>query len=161
MFLLIFLVSSFMAFLAQKLIYTINTWFNFMVGSFFGQDHLINLFILGVYGKRWPKCARISIQKLMSPKIWSITFFLNLTVRGTFHRKDFKLKKKRNTGLISEKKRKHCMLNLTKERKQPPVVKAVLHGTICMIRIVWLLFDFSTIGLIWTCKLQNRNNFLH
>ena len=104
MFLLIFLVSSFMAFLAQKLIYTINTWFNFMVGSFFGQDHLINLFILGVYAKRWPKCARISIQKLMQPKIWSITFFLNLTVRGTFHRKDFKLKKKRNTGLISEKK---------------------------------------------------------
>ena len=152
-----------MAFLAQKLIYTINTWFNFMVGSFFGQDHLINLFILGVYAKRWPKCARISIQKLMQPKIWSITFFLTLTVRRTFHRKDFKLKKKINSEYRVNfwKKRKHCMLNLTKEWKQPPVVKPVLHGTICMIRIVWLLLDFSIIGLIWTCKLQNRNNFLH
>ena len=60
-----FFVSVFMAFLAQKLIYTINIWFNFVFGSFFEQDHLLNLFILGVYAKRWPKCARISIQKLM------------------------------------------------------------------------------------------------
>ena len=34
-----------MAFLAQKLIYTINLWFNFVFGSFFEQDHLLNLFI--------------------------------------------------------------------------------------------------------------------
>ena len=64
-FLFTFLVSFFMAFLAQKLVYTINIWFNFVFGSFFEQDHLLNLFILGVYAKRWPKCARISIQKLM------------------------------------------------------------------------------------------------
>ena len=38
--------------------------FNFVVGSFFEQDHLLNLFNLGVYAKRWPKCARISKQKL-------------------------------------------------------------------------------------------------
>ena len=38
---------------------------NFKFGWFFEQDHLLNLFILGVYAKRWPKCARISIQKLM------------------------------------------------------------------------------------------------
>ena len=87
-----FLVSFFMAFLAQKLIYTINIWFNFVFGSFFEQDHLLNLFISGVYAKRWPKCARISIQKLLYPKIWSMIFFLTLTVRGPFHRKDFKLK---------------------------------------------------------------------
>ena len=55
----------FMAFLAQKLIFTINIWFNFVVGSFFEQDHLLNLFILGVSAKRWPKYARISIQKLI------------------------------------------------------------------------------------------------
>ena len=35
-----------------------------MLGSFFEQDHLLNLFILRVYAKRWPKCARISKQKL-------------------------------------------------------------------------------------------------
>ena len=64
LFLFTFLVSFFMAFLAQKLIYTINIWFNFVFGSFFQQDHLLNLFISGVYAKRWPKCARISIQKL-------------------------------------------------------------------------------------------------
>ena len=39
--------------------------FNFVLGSFFEQDHLLNLIILGVYAKSWPKCARISIQKLM------------------------------------------------------------------------------------------------
>ena len=38
--------------------------FNFVFGWFFEQDHLLNLFILGVYVKRWPKCARISKQKL-------------------------------------------------------------------------------------------------
>ena len=64
LFLFTFLVSFFMAFLAQKLIYTTNIWFNFVCGSFFQQDHLLNLFISGVYAKRWPKCARISIQKL-------------------------------------------------------------------------------------------------
>ena len=93
LFLFTFLVSYFTAFLVQKLIYTINIWFNFVFGSFFEQDHLLNLFISGVYAKRWPKCARISIQKLMQPKIWSMIFFLTLTVRGPFHRKDFKWKK--------------------------------------------------------------------
>ena len=38
--------------------------FNFVFGSFFEEDHLLNLFNLGVYGKRWPKYARISKQKL-------------------------------------------------------------------------------------------------
>ena len=65
LFLFTFLVSFFMAFLAQKLIYTINIWFNFVFGSFFEQDHLLNLFISGVYAKRWPNCTRISIQKLI------------------------------------------------------------------------------------------------
>ena len=67
---------SFLAFLAQKLIYTINIWFNFAFGSFFEQNHLLNLFILRVYAKRWSKCARISLQKLMWPKIRSINLFL-------------------------------------------------------------------------------------
>ena len=59
----------------------------------FGQDHLLNLIILGVYTKRWPKCARISRQKLMQHKIWSIMFFLTLAARRPFHRKYFKFKK--------------------------------------------------------------------
>ena len=72
-----------------------------MFGLFFEQDHLLNVIILGVYAKRWPKCARISRQKLMQPKIWSI--FLTLNVRGPFHRKDFKQKNNGGTGLVSEK----------------------------------------------------------
>ena len=80
------LVSFFMAFLAQKLIYTINIWFNFVFGWFSEQDHLYNLFIS-------PKCARISIQRLMQPKIWSMMFFLTLTFRGPSHRKDCNWKK--------------------------------------------------------------------
>ena len=39
--------------------------------------------------------------------------------------------------------------------------QVVLHGTICMIRFVWLLFGFSMIRLIWTCRFENRNNFLY
>ena len=38
------------------------------LAHFFEQDHLlnlINLIILGVYVKRWPKCACISKKKLM------------------------------------------------------------------------------------------------
>ena len=82
--LFIFLVSFLMPFLMQKLIYTINIWFNFVLAHFFEQDHLLNLFILGVYAKKWPKCARISIQKLMQPKIWSIIFFSNFDCQRTF-----------------------------------------------------------------------------
>ena len=89
----------FLAFLAQKLIYTINIWFNVVFGSFLEQDRLLSLFISGVYAKKWPKCARISIQKLMQPKIWSMIFFLTLTVRGPFHRKDFKWKKNWGYGV--------------------------------------------------------------
>ena len=51
---------SFMPFLKQSLIYARNTWFKFVFGSFFEQNHLLNLIILGVYEKRWPKWARIS-----------------------------------------------------------------------------------------------------
>ena len=54
-----------MVFLMQKLIYLISIWFNFVFGSFFEQDHLLNLIILGVYVKIWPTCARILKQKLM------------------------------------------------------------------------------------------------
>ena len=69
-----FLFSFFMAFLVQKLIYTINIRFDFVFSWFFEQDHLLNLIALGVYVKRWPKCAPISKQKLIQPKIWSIIF---------------------------------------------------------------------------------------
>ena len=48
LFLFTFLVSFFVAFLAQKLIYI---WFNVEFSSFFEQDRLVNLIILGIYGK--------------------------------------------------------------------------------------------------------------
>ena len=65
LFLFTLLISFFMSFLVQKLIYKINILFNFVFGSFFEQDHLWNWIILGVYAKRWPKWARISLQKMM------------------------------------------------------------------------------------------------
>ena len=91
------------------------------LAHFFGQDYLLNLIILGVYAKRWPKCARISRQKLMQHKIWSIMIFLILAVRRLFHRKDFK-RKKMGVRRYFLKKRKLYMQNLTKERKQPQVL---------------------------------------
>ena len=47
-----FLISFFMAFLAQKLTYTINPYLTLCFGSFLEQDYVLNLFNLGVYGKR-------------------------------------------------------------------------------------------------------------
>ena len=103
LFLLTFFVSFFMAFLEQKLIYAINIGFNFVPGSFFEQDHLLDLIILIVSRKEWPKCARISGQRPMQPKIWMMIFFLALTVGRQFHRKDFRWKKYGGTRLLSEK----------------------------------------------------------
>ena len=65
LFLFTALVSFLIAFLEQKLIYTINIWLNFVFGSFVEQDHLLNLIIWGTYDKTQPKCARISKQKPM------------------------------------------------------------------------------------------------
>ena len=50
---------------SRKNWFTQQIFSSFKFGWFFEQDHLLNLFILGVYAKRWPKCARISKQKLM------------------------------------------------------------------------------------------------
>ena len=119
LFLFTFLVSLLWRFLRK---YKINVWFNFVPDSFFEQGYLLNLIILGVHAKRWPKCARISKQKLMWPKIWSMIFFLTLTVRGPFHwREDFKWKKYGITGLISEKTEALHAVH-TKERKQSPIL---------------------------------------
>ena len=52
LFLFTFLISFFMAFLTQKLTCTVKYIFNFVLGSFFEQDNLLNLFNLGVYAKR-------------------------------------------------------------------------------------------------------------
>ena len=59
----------------------------------FWKRYLLNLITLGVYAKRWPKCARISTQKLITPKIWFMIFFLILTVRRPFHRNGLKWRK--------------------------------------------------------------------
>ena len=47
-----------------------------MLGSFCKQDHLLNLIILGGYAKRWPKCARISKEKLIVAQNLIDIFFL-------------------------------------------------------------------------------------
>ena len=73
-----------MAFLAQKLIYTINMWFYFLSGSFFEQDHLINLTILGTYMGTYFKIETDVAKNLIG------YFFLTLTVGRPFHREDFK-----------------------------------------------------------------------
>ena len=105
---------NFLCFSGKNLIYKINVWFNFVPGIFFEQDHLLKFIILEVYAKRWPEWVRISKQKLMWPKIRSMNFCLTLTVRKHFGGTEVR-------GYFL-KKRKLCMQNLTKERKQRPVV---------------------------------------
>ena len=49
--------------------------------------------------------------------------FFSLTVKETFHTKDFNWKKIRGYRVtFSKKKRRLCIQNLRKERKEPPVV---------------------------------------
>ena len=127
-----------MAFLAQKLNRTINIWFTLCLAPFFRKDHLLNVIILGVYAKRWLKCTRISRQKLMQHKIWSIIVFLTLAVRRLSIGRILSEKNMGGTGLVSEKKRKLYMQNLTKKRKQPPVV--ILQKSIFYDIFVWCLW---------------------
>ena len=73
----------------------------------------------------WPKYARISQQKLMQLKIWSMIVFFFF---GFCLSEDLPIgrilseKKHRGKELVAEKTRKFCKQNLTKERKQPPEV---------------------------------------
>ena len=92
-----------MEFLPQKLIYTIIMLFNFVFGLLFEQDHLLNLIILGVYAKRWPKCARISKQKLMIDDFWLMIFFLLWLSEDLSIERILIENKYGGTGLISEK----------------------------------------------------------
>ena len=48
---------------SHKNFYTVRL--SFVFSSISEQDHLLHVIILGVYGKRRLKCARISKQKLM------------------------------------------------------------------------------------------------
>ena len=66
-------------------------------------------------------------------------FFPFLTVRRPFHIKDFKWKKNMGVRGYFLEKRKLCIQNLKKERKQPPVV--ILQQSIfykIFIRCLWL-----------------------
>ena len=82
-----------MAFLAQKLIYTINIWFNFVFGSFFEEDHLLNLFISeSLCEKMTQMCTYFNTKTNVAQNLIDDFFFQPLTVRGPFHRKDFELR---------------------------------------------------------------------
>ena len=70
----------------NKYKYKFTQWCNSVFSSISEQDHPLNLIILGVYVKRWLKCANISKHKL------------TLTVRGPLHKKNLKLKKFGGTG---------------------------------------------------------------
>ena len=92
-FLFQFLPSFLLVLQVQKLIDTINIWFYFVSGLFFEQDDLLNIIILEIYAKKWFTCSHISKQNLILFKIWSMIFFLTLSVRGPFHMKAFKWRK--------------------------------------------------------------------
>ena len=129
-----FSVSFFMAFLTQELIYTRNIWFHLVFGSYFEQNHLLKLIYFKILCEKMTKRWRSTHFHTKTDAAQNLIddFFLTLIVRGPFHRKDFKWKKLRATGLISEeKKQKFCAQNLTKEWKQPPVVilqQAILYS---------------------------------
>ena len=62
----------------------------FVFGSFLEQDHRLNLIILGDYEKKMTyMCTYFKIKTDVAQNLID-DFFLILTVRGTFHKKDFK-----------------------------------------------------------------------
>ena len=79
-----------MTFLAQQLIYTINRLFNFVPGSFFEQNYLLNLIILGVMRKDDLNMHVFQNRTGVAQNLIDKFFFLTLTVRTAFHRKAFK-----------------------------------------------------------------------
>ena len=105
LFLFTFLVSFFMVFLAQKLIYTINIniWFNFVqLYSFIEQDHLLNFILFGVYAKSWPKVHVFHYKNWFSAK--SDLFFSNFDLPEDISiGRILSEKKYRSTVLVSEK----------------------------------------------------------
>ena len=58
-----------------RIIYAISKWFNFVPGSFFEQDHLFTLIYLGVYLKRWPKCAYFRTETDVAQNLIDDFFF--------------------------------------------------------------------------------------
>ena len=77
----------------KKLIHIINIWFYFVFGLFFEQDCLISLIIFGVYAKNDQNVQIYFKTETVVAQNWIDDFFLTLTVRGAFNRKDFKWKK--------------------------------------------------------------------
>ena len=73
-----------------------------MPGSFFKQDHLLSLIILRAYAKRWPKCTTYFKTETDVAENLIDFFFLTLTVRRSYHWKDFRGKKIGDTSLLSE-----------------------------------------------------------
>ena len=95
---------------------------HFCVWLIFEQD-LTNLLILEVYAKIDLNVHVFDKKNWCSSK--SDQWFCDshtLTVRATFRSEDFRWKKNMGVWGYFLKKRKVCMQNLTKERKQPPVV---------------------------------------
>ena len=85
-----------MAFLAQKLTYTINIRFNFVFRSSFKQDHLLNLIILGVYTK---VCTHFKTETDVSQNLID-DFFLFFSIRRILSGGKYGYG---GTGLVSEK----------------------------------------------------------
>ena len=74
-----FSVSFFVVCFAQKLIYTIHIWFNFAFGSFFEQDHLLNLIIFVVYFSKFIKrCAEWCALQLCHTSLKCLAFYLKV-----------------------------------------------------------------------------------
>ena len=86
-----------MAFLAQKLTYTINIRFNFVFRSSFKQDHLLNLIILGVYAK---VCTHFKTETDVSQNLIDDFFLFFFSVRRILSGGKYGYG---GTGLISEK----------------------------------------------------------
>ena len=105
-------------------------WFKFVWGSFFEQNYFSSL------DEKWPKCVHIS--KLQN-RNWLTIFFLTLTVRRTFHSKDFSWK--RGYG-VNFWKRNLCTQNVTKEQKQPPVFilqQAIFKNIFILCLWLWII----------------------
>ena len=73
-----------MAFLAHKLIYTINIWFNFLFGSFFQKGSSINLYLFQEFMRKDELNVQVFNTKTDVAQNQIDNFFSNFDCQRTF-----------------------------------------------------------------------------
>ena len=127
-----------------------------MPGSFFEQDHLLNLSILGVYAKKWLNVNVFQNRNWCSTKSDRRFFFLTLPGRRPFHSKDFKEKNVGVRGYFLKKRKLTCRTSQNWGNSQQSLFCRSRFFTIIFIRCLWLRIIWRSIKVFSLWIFLNR-----